>query len=141
MHLIPRTSLLDIDAVFDNFFAPMANKPSLNGPFTPRVDVRETANGYEISAELPGVKKEDLTVAVDQGVLSIEAESRFENQEEKTGKLVRQERRYGKFSRSFTLGSGIDENAISARFENGVLTLVAPKVIEQTPEKRQVEIH
>ncbi len=140
MNIIPRNSLFDFDSVFDNFFAPTRNAQSLEGNFTPRVDVREHDDSYEITAELPGVEKDDLSVSLENGILSIEAESRFEDKEEKEGKIVRQERRYGKYIRSFNLGSGVNESDITADFKNGVLTLKAPKAIEAEREKRRIEV-
>ncbi len=140
MNLIPRNSLFDFDSVFDNFFSPMQSMQNLQGTFTPRVDVKEHKDHYEITAELPGVNKEDLHVSLDKGLLSIEAETRFEDKEEKEGKIIRQERRYGKFVRSFNLGSSISENDISANFENGILTLKAPKSAPEQSQKRKIDI-
>ncbi len=140
MNIIPRNSLLDFDTVFDNFFAPMRNTQSLEGNFTPRVDIRENDDNYEITAELPGVEKDDLKVSLEKGVLTIEAETRFEDKEEKEGKIVRQERRYGKYMRSFNLGGNVDESDITADFKNGVLSLKAPKAAEAEREKRQIEV-
>ena len=140
MNIIPRNSLFDFDSVFDNFFAPSHGMQSLEGKFTPRVDVRENDDHYEITAELPGVKKEDLSVSLDKGILTIEAENRFEDKEEKEGRIVRQERRYGKYMRSFNLGSGINEDDIKAGFKDGILTLTAPKREEPKKDKRLVEI-
>ena len=108
--------------------------------FTPRVDIKEHDGHYEISAELPGVKKEDLHITLEEGILTIEAESRQESKEEKEGRVIRQERRYGKFTRSFNLGGNVSEEDISANFDNGILTITAPKVPEVTPQQRRIEV-
>lgn len=141
MNLIPRNSFFDLDKFFDDFYAP-ANKEdkALSSFFTPRVDIKENSDHYEITAELPGVKKEDMHLHLEDGVLTIEAETRQEDKEEKEGKVIRQERRYGKYARSFSLGAGIREEDIDAEFENGVLKIKAPKVVETTPPKRRIEI-
>lgn len=139
MNLATRNSLFDFDNLFDGFFAPVSGseKP---GTFAPRVDIRDKDGHYEITAELPGVKKEDLQVTVDNGVLTIEASTEQEDKEEKDGKLIRQERRYGKFVRTFSLGSGVQESDIKASFVDGVLKLEAPKVEPTPPEKRTIKI-
>ena len=108
--------------------------------FSPRVDIKESDNHFEITAELPGVDKQDIHVHVHDGVLTLEAESNRENKEEKDGKIIRQERRCGKFMRSFNLGGHIQESDIKAAFKDGLLTLEAPKLSPATPEKRRIDI-
>lgn len=141
MNLMPRSSLFDIDRFFDDFWAPL--RPGTESPdvaFMPRVDVKDKKDHIEISAELPGVKKEDVNVSLKNGILTLSAESRQEDKEEKGGQIVRQERRYGRYQRSFNVGSGVNESDIQAKFDNGVLTLVAPKAKEETPESRRIPI-
>jgi HSP20 family protein len=141
MTLVPRSTFFDIDKFFDDVYAPLKKETgSLNSFFTPRVDIRENNDHYEITAELPGVKKDDLHIHLEDGVLSIEAEIRQENKEEHEGKVIRQERRYGKYARNFSIGPGIKEEDIDANFENGVLTIKAPKVVETTPPRRRIEV-
>lgn len=137
MNLIPRRSVFDIDSIFDNFWSPL--QPT-GGTFSPRVDVRDKGNEVEISAELPGVKKEDINITLDNGILTLTAETRHEEKEEKQGRVIRQERRYGKYLRSFDLGSGVRENDIRATFSDGILTLTAPKSQEQAPETKHIPI-
>ena len=67
-------------------------------------------------------------------------QSRQESKEEKEGRVIRQERRYGKFTRSFNLGGNVSEEDISANFDNGILTITAPKVPEVTPQQRRIEV-
>lgn len=143
MNLIPRNSVFDIDSLFDNFWAPLSSgNASVNeGAFAPRVDVTEKKDHYELTAELPGVDKKDIDVTLDNGMLTISAESRFENKEEKDGRVIRQERRYGKYTRSFNLGTDVKEKDIKAEFKNGVLTLNVPKVEQKTPVSHRIEIH
>lgn len=142
MSLIPRNSLFDVDNLFERMWG--GNFPMIENAgsaFTPRVDVHERDKNYEISAELPGVDKKDLHVTYDDGVLTIEAETREERKEEKEGKVIRQERRYGKFMRSFNLGHGIKESDIKANFSNGILTLTVPKSMEENAPRREITVN
>jgi len=142
MSLIPRDSLFDFDNMFENFFQPSKYwRESGEGFFSPRVDIREGKKNYILSAELPGVSKEDLTVTLENGQLTIEAVMKQEEKEEKEGRLVRQERRYGKFVRSFNLGGDVKEKDIDASFKDGILTLKVPKVEGRVPESHRIKIH
>ena len=141
MALVPRSSLFDLDKFFDDFYAPIRREGgTLSSFFTPRVDIKENGDHYEITAELPGVKKEDLHLQLEDGILTIEAETKQEDKEEKEGKVIRQERRYGKYSRSFSLGESVREEDISAQFEDGILKITAPKVTQAAPQKRRIEV-
>lgn len=140
MSLVPRNSLFNFDDLFGSFFAPAASSDASTPFFTPRIDVKDNKDHYLISAELPGVKKEDIHLTLEDGVLTLEAETKQEDKEEKEGKVIRQERRYGKLMRSFNVGNNVHEGDISASFESGILTLTAPKVKETTPETRRITI-
>jgi len=100
-----------------------------------RSDIKETEEGYEIDMELPGFKKEDVKAQVKDGYLTIEAESRTENEEkDEEGKYLRRERFVGSCRRSFFVGEEITEEDIKAKFEDGVLKMAIPKkqpVIEE----------
>ncbi len=140
MSLIPRKNLFDIDN-FVNDFWPAANARAQEGGFfSPRVDIKEADGHYEITAELPGVDKKDIQVHVHDGVMTLEAESSREDKEEKDGKVIRQERRYGKFMRSFNLGGDVKESDIKAIFKDGILTLEAPKISAAAPKRRRIDI-
>lgn len=141
MSLVPRGNFLDLDRVFDNMWSPLAKtETSESGFFSPRVDIKEKKDHYEISAELPGINQEDVHVELEDGVLTISAETHQEDTEEKDGRVIRQERRYGKYMRSFNLGGDIHEEDISARFKNGVLKLKAPKAKEAKPTRRRISV-
>ena len=142
MSLIPRGSLLDLDNMFEQMLSPSrGGGENTEGFFSPRIDVRETENGYEISAEMPGVSKDDINVTLEDGVLTLEAEVHREEKEEKEGRVIRQERRYGKYMRSFNLGQDVNEEEIDANFKDGVLTLKAPKREAPQPRSQRIEIH
>lgn len=142
MSLIPRGSLLDLDNFFDQFASPARlGGGGKEGFFSPRIDVSETRDSYQISAEIPGVKKEDINITLEDGVLTLEAEVHREEKEEKEGRVIRSERRYGKYMRSFNLGSDVSESEIDASFKDGVLTLKAPKREPSQPQRQRIEIH
>ena len=131
----PLSNLDSFQQLVDNFFG-RGNLPSLAdaGFNMPATDISESAEAYNISAELPGIRKEDIKVSLHDGVLAIEAESKSEH-EEKGDKQIRTERRYGKFVRRFTLGNNVNEQSVQAKFENGVLKLTIPKQKEPVAPK------
>ena len=106
----------------------------------PAIDVSENEGAYLVKAELPGVARENLDITINDGVLAINAERKEEKKDEKDGRVIRQERYYGKFVRSLRLGSDIDESGIEARYEDGVLNLSLPKTAEVKPRKVDVKI-
>ena len=109
------------------------------GDWAPRVDVAETEREFTINAEIPDVKKADVKVTVDNGVLSIRGE-RHQEKEEKDKKFHRIERAYGTFTRSFRLPDNVDETGIDAEFKNGMLKLSIPKLEEAKPKAIEVKI-
>jgi HSP20 family protein len=140
MSLIPRNNFFDLDRFFNDSWPQLGSDSQPGTFFAPRVDIKEAGDYYEITAELPGVDKKDIQVHVRDGILTLEAESSRETKEEKKGRIIRQERRYGKFMRSFNLGTDVEESDIKAEFKDGVLTLQAPKIVEKVQERRRIEI-
>ncbi|MDO5517427.1 MAG: Hsp20/alpha crystallin family protein [Clostridium sp.] len=117
----------------DSFLTPMGmNMSKFNA------DVRETENEYLVSAELPGVNKEDISLDYKNKYLVINAK-RNEEHKDKEDNYIRKERSYGEFSRSFYFDS-IDANKISAKFENGVLKVIIPKKIKEEDKSKQIKI-
>ena len=107
--------------------------------WTPTVDISETEAEYAIKAELPEVKKEDVKVTVEDGVLTIQGE-RKQEKEEKGKKYHRIERSYGRFARSFTLPDTVDEGKVRAEYADGVLNLHLPKSEKAKPKQIDVKI-
>ncbi len=109
-----------------------------------KTDVKEHEDHYEILVDLPGFKKEDVRVQLNDGYLTISAEKNLEkNKEEKeTGRYIRQERYYGSMSRSFYVGEEIRQEQIKAAFDSGVLRITVPKVEEtrKLPENNYIQI-
>ena len=97
-----------------------------------KTDVKETDKGYEVAVDLPGVKKDDVTVELKDGYMTISAKKNVNNDEkDKDGKYIRRERYSGEMSRSFYVGKDMTENDIHASFEDGILKLELPKKEEQ----------
>lgn len=93
-----------------------------------KTDIKDTDQGYEITMNLPGVKKEDVTAELKDGYLTISAVSNSENSEKDTnGRYIRRERFSGSCSRSFYVGEDMTQEDIKARFENGTLKMMIPK--------------
>src|SRR5574340_638279 len=116
----------DIDDLFKGFFVrPMVfeGQPQMQI----KMDVKENDKAYTVHADIPGVKKEDIHVTIDNNQVSISAEVKKEKEEKEGDKLLRSERYFGKVYRSFALGQDIDEGASTAKYNDGVLELVLPK--------------
>jgi HSP20 family protein len=105
-----------------------------------RTDIRDQGDKFLLEAELPGFQKEDLSLDLKDNILTIKAEHKeSSDQRNDQGEYIRRERRYGSFARSFDV-TGIDESAISASYESGVLKLVLPKQSPVLPASRQIAI-
>lgn len=108
-----------------------------------RTDVVETDTEYKLSAEMPGIKKEDIQIEMKNGILSIAASHREESeQKDSQGRYIRRERHSTSYSRSFRLGEEYKPEDIAAKYEDGILTLTIPKkgVIEQRKEPTRIAI-
>jgi HSP20 family protein len=92
-----------------------------------RVDVSENENAYEIRAEIPGVKKDEINISIDGDQVAISAEVKNEKDVKEGERVLRSERYYGKVYRAFQLGQTVDENAAVAKYADGILELTLPK--------------
>jgi HSP20 family protein len=125
-----------IDELFDDFIS----KPAFrSGSSCMRTDIREVENGYELDIDVPGYGKEDITITLDKGYLTVEAkkESTSETQEQH---FLRRERILGNAARSFYVGEEIHETDIRANYLNGILTVFIPKNGTNIKEKKQIAI-
>lgn len=127
-----------MSSLFDDFL----NDKFFNDVFpdneTFKADIKETDNSYIVMAELPGVDKNDIKLDLDDDILSIKAERKFENKEEKDN-YIRREMRYGAFERSFRV-EGIKSEDIKAKHENGVLEITLPKDIQIKEKAKPISI-
>ena len=129
-------------SLFDDFFDSMLGAWDNYSSRIPAVDVEETVDAYVIKAEMPGFKEDDVKITVDKHVLHISGSVDETEKENKDGrKYLIKERRHESFERSFSLPDGLDESAISAGFENGILTVTLPKTPEEKPRKIEVKIN
>ncbi|HMK13801.1 MAG TPA: Hsp20/alpha crystallin family protein [Burkholderiales bacterium] len=116
----------DLDDWFKGFFL----RPiSLQGqpPLQMKIDVSENDKSYTVRADIPGVKKEDIAVNIDDNQVSISAEVKEEKEKKNGDRVVHKERYYGNVYRSFTLPQDVDDKAAKAHYEQGVLELTLPK--------------
>ncbi len=121
--------------IFDEFFS---NTPSYRtDSFVPSVDISETDTQFQISAELPGIKKENINVDLEKSRLTISGERKMKN-EEKGKNFHRVETQYGSFTRSFYLPDTIDEDSVQAKYEDGILNITINKSNDKI--KKQIEI-
>ena len=107
-----------------------------------KTDVKETEDGYEVDVDLPGFKKEEISLELNNGYLTISTEKSLEkDKENKKGKMLRQERYSGVMQRSFFVGEHLTEEDIKASYENGVLHVMIPKKeARKVPEKKTILI-
>jgi HSP20 family protein len=108
-------------------------------PWAPAVDIFETENELVVKADLPDVNPQDLDIRVENNILTIRGERKFENKVNEENYL-RVERAYGSFSRSFSLANSVKTEAIKADYQNGVLTLSLPKREEAKPKQIKVNV-
>ena len=131
----------EMNRMFDNFFG-APRKPGNNGRelyWTPRVNVEETEGQFEVTAELPGLKKEDVRIEVKDRVLTFTGEKKVER--DKNGRNMHiYERGYGKFCRTFTLPDNVDVDKIGAEFNDGILQIDIPKTEEAKPKQIEVKV-
>ena len=128
-----------VDDIFKGFLVRPVGYEG-RGEVLPRmkVDVAEKNGAYLVSAELPGVKKEDIHVAIDGAQVTLEAEVKREKEASKDERVLHSERMYGKVVRSFTLPQEVDESKAQAKFKDGVLELTLPK--KAAAQRKEISI-
>ena len=147
MNIVNWTPFRDMESIFDRYSNLFGRMPlAFEGEFKnkdfewrPSVDISETKKHYVIKAELPEVERDDVTVSVENGMLTISGERRFEKEEE-TETTHRVESMYGKFSRTFTLPADADEEHITAKSKDGVLKVHVPKTVEKKEEPLKITV-
>ena len=147
MNIVNWTPFRDMEGFFDRYYNALGRAPFAGNDaemrkklqWRPSVDISETQTHYLIKAELPEVEKDNVDVAIENGVLTISGERHYEKEED-TETKHRIESMYGRFSRSFTLPSDADEAKISARSKNGVLKVRIPKMEAVEENKVQVSV-
>ena len=147
MNIVSWTPFRDMESLFDRYTNMFDRLPfvldddlKVKGfDWRPTVDISETRKHYVIRVDLPEVDREDVNVSIENGLLTISGERRFEKEEE-TETTHRVESMYGKFSRSFTLPTDVDESDISAKSKNGVLKVRIPKIEAKHEEPKKITV-
>ena len=128
------------DDFMDSFDSLWGRKNPLYGKHAKnmmKTDIRETDTTYEMDIDLPGFKKDEITAQLEDGYLTVSAAKGLDKDEkDKKGNYIRQERYAGAMSRSFYVGTGVTENDISAKYEDGILKISVPKKEPKAVEKK-----
>ncbi len=112
---------------------------NMNENFYPRIDISEDENSINVSAEIPGVKKENIKITLQDNILTIEGEKKKDS-EQKEKNFFRSERMFGSFKRSFTLPEEVDYDSIEAKFEDGMLRIQMKKLIPKVKSEKLIEL-
>jgi len=131
----PLSSLLSIDDDMRRFFN-LGNYES-DTVWRPNVDIIDNEDSYELKAELPGLKKKDINISVEDGILKLSGEKKTEDEKKEKNYHLR-ESYYGKFERSFRLPQDAESDKIKAEFNDGVLEVIIPKSEKAKPKQIQV---
>ncbi len=140
-------TLTTYGSLLDDFFRDMTPgfyvKPlhgdALPSPGQIRIDVKENGDAYTVSAEVPGVRKEDIDVHIEGGMVTVRAEVKQEDTQTRDDKLLRSERYFGAVSRGIQLPQDVDPAQAKARYDNGVLVLTLPKKQGQGGQKLRID--
>ena len=139
--LIPRGSLFDdfFRDVAPGFYVKPLHGDPLPSPGQIKIDVKENGNLYTVSAEIPGVRKEDIHVTIEGGMVMVRAEVKQEDTQTQDDKVLRSERYFGAVSRGIQLPQDVDPAQAKAKYDNGVLTLTLPKKQSHSSQKLRIE--
>ena len=131
----------DFDRVFEGFFRPMRwVEEATSDSLVPAMDIKELEDAYVVRTDLPGVRKEDIQITLENGLLTIAAERKDEEVQKEGDREIRREVRYGRYARSLRLGTQVNEKAVKAAYRDGVLELTLPKAEEAKPRKISVNV-
>ena len=135
------TTLQDrMNRLFNDQFGAMTRDEALTGSFVPPVDVYEDENTIQVRLEVPGIDEKDIDIRMENNVLTVRGERKFEK-DEKEENFHRVERRYGSFTRSFTLPSTVNSDDVQADYDKGVLTIRLAKRAEAKPKQIKVTLN
>ncbi|RJR30359.1 MAG: Hsp20/alpha crystallin family protein [Candidatus Latescibacterota bacterium] len=130
----------EMNMLFDDFFGLEKRGEDIGMVrWAPRVDIVEANGGYELHADLPGMKKEDIKIEIQDNMLTLRGERKLED-EKKNKNFRLTERFYGQFIRTFTLPENVNRDQIEAEFKDGVLKLAIPKVEKAKPKEIEVKV-
>ncbi len=127
----------EMNRLFSSSFTRIPNQEEMSTGWSPSVDIYESGNKIFLEAELPGMKREDFDLSIENNVITLKGERRFEKKDEGDN-YHRVERAYGSFTRSFNLPRTVSTENIKAEFKNGVLSVVLPK--KEEAKSRKIEV-
>jgi HSP20 family protein len=133
------TSFDQFNRMFSELFNRAGQQESSLSTWAPAVDIREDEHALVVKADLPDIDPKDLDIRVENNILTIRGERKFEDKSNE-GNYLRVERAYGTFARSFALANTVNTDAIKADYQNGVLTLSIPKREEAKPKQIKVNV-
>jgi len=143
MTLIKFEPLRELDSFHDRiqkYFEDFSNFGfTINDAFNPRIDISEDKENINITAEIPGVKKENIKITLQDNILTVEGEKKKE-EEKKENNLFRSERMYGSFKRCFTLPVDVDSDKVDAKFEDGTLHIQLKKLKAKNISEKIIEL-
>ena len=128
-----------LNRLIDETVLPLSAEPFSIAAWSPSCDIYETETEIVVKAEIPGVKKEDVKLSMQDNCLTLSGERKFE-EETKKENYVRVERGYGSFTRSFTLPPSVDAKKISAEFKDGLLEVKLPKLEQAKPKEVEIKV-
>ena len=126
----------EVNRLFNTLLAPESGRAQR---WTPAMDLVEGEDHYTLRADLPGMDEKNVSIEINDNVLTVSGERRDEQEESRQG-WHRVERSFGRFTRSLTLPEGIDPEAVTAAFEKGVLSITVPKPEERKPRRVQISV-
>lgn len=129
----------EFDRLFDEAWGSLARGSEFFTGWAPALDLYEDKDSLTATIELPGMKKEDISVSFENGMLTITGERKREHQQDESG-AYRSERFYGRFHRSLTLPKPVNVDKVKAAYKDGVLTITLPKVEEAKPKQIEVSV-
>jgi HSP20 family protein len=129
----------EMDHLFESFITPNLRRPEAGALWSPAVDLKENSENFVVTAELPGMNKDDIQVEVENNLLTIRGERKFEKKEEHENYHF-VERSYGSFYRSFMLPAKVNAEAIVAEYKDGILHVTLPKREEVKPKKVEIKV-
>ncbi len=130
----------ELDRLFDASLAEFGSDPTVFGGWSPAIEVHENKDSFVVSSELPGMKKSDISVTLNEGNLIISGERKTETNHE-DAKVLRSERSYGRFQRVLSLPSSVEAGKVKADYKDGVLTITLPKAEEAKPRQIDVSVN
>lgn len=137
----PRDAFTIVDDFIHNWLSDERwATPAMDKDFVPTIDLKENSERYQVNVEIPGMRKEDITVGFTDNVLTIQGEKKREFESDK-GKTHYSECSYGSFLRTLPFTDKIDSDKVDAKYNNGVLTITLPKSPEAKQHKRHIAIH